>query len=101
MAMVKVRTQFKNRIHATLAKYAIVIDEVSDIFGKRGRHLICQAIQELPPETRQSVEEQLKLLDQVSGQIEQIEEHIREVVKETPMTQLIKSLPGVGIFWQS
>lgn len=96
MSMVKVRTQFKNRIHATLAKYAIVIDEVSDIFGKKGRHLLSTAIQKLPPETRQSVEEQLKLLDQVSGQIEQVEEHIREVVKETPMMQLIKSLPGVG-----
>lgn len=96
MSMVGVRTQFKNRIHATLAKYAIVIEEVSDIFGKRGRLLLNQAIKELPPETRNSVEEQLKLLDQVSGQIEQIEGHIREVVKETPTMQIIKSLPGVG-----
>ena len=36
------------------------------------------------------------LLDQVSGQIEKIEKHMREVVKATPMMQLIKSLPGVG-----
>jgi transposase len=96
MSMVGVRTQFKNRIQATLAKYAIVIDEVSDIFGKRGRGLLGEAIKELPPETRQSVEEQLILLDQVSGQIEKIEKHIREVVRDTPMMQLIKSLPGVG-----
>lgn len=96
MSMVGVRTKFKNRIQATLAKYAIVIDEVSDIFGKRGRVLLGEAIQELPPETKQSVEEQLILLDQVSGQIEKIEKHIREVVRDTPMMQLIKSLPGVG-----
>jgi transposase len=96
MAMVKVRTQFKNRIHAILSKYAITIDEVSDIFGKQGRININRAVQELPPETRQSVQEQLLLLDQVSGQIEQIEEHIRQVVKVSPMMQLIKSLPGVG-----
>jgi transposase len=96
MSMVGVRTQFKNRIQATLAKYAIVIDEVSDIFGKRGRILLSEAIKELPPETQQSVEEQLILLDQVSGQIEKIEKHIRDVVRDTPMMQLIKSLPGVG-----
>lgn len=96
MSIVGVRTQFKNRIHATLAKYAIVIDEVSDIFGKRGRVLLSEAIKGLPPETKRSVEEQLELLDQASGQIGRIEEHIREVVRETPMMQLIKSLPGVG-----
>jgi len=96
MSMVGVRTQFKNRIQATLAKYAIMIDKVSDIFGKTGRILLSEAIKELPPETKQSVEEQLILLDQVSGQIEKIEKHIREVVRDTPMMQLIKSLPGVG-----
>ncbi len=96
MAMVRVRTQFKNRIQATLAKYAITIEEVSDLFGKKGRVLLEAALQELPPETRQSVREQLKLLDQVSLQIEQVEKHIREVVKVTPVMQLIKSLPGVG-----
>jgi transposase len=97
MSMVAVRTKFKNRIQSTLAKYAISFDEeVSDVFGKKGRLLIEKAIQELPPETRRSVEEQLKLLDQVSEQIEEIEKHIREVVKVTPIMQLIKSLPGVG-----
>ncbi len=96
ISMVGVRTQFKNRIHATLAKYAIEFNEVSDIFGKTGRALLQEAIRELPPETKNSVEVQLKLLDQVSGQIEELENHIRKVVKETPAMQLIKSLPGVG-----
>jgi len=96
MALVSVRTKFKNRIHATLAKYAIVIADVSDIFGVKGRVQLKEVIKELPFETRQSVEEQLILLDQVSGQIEKIEKHMREVVKATPMMQLIKSLPGVG-----
>ena len=96
MSLVAVRTKFKNRIQATLAKYAVTIDEVSDIYGKKGRQLLEKALQELPRETRQSVLEQLTLLDQVSGQIKRVEKHIREVVKATPMMQLIKSLPGVG-----
>jgi transposase len=97
MSIVEVRTKYKNRIHAILAKYAINIDEeVSDIYGKKGRLLLTEAIKELPFETKGSVEEQLKLLDQVSTQIEEIEIHIREVVKVTPTMQIIKSLPGVG-----
>jgi len=96
MALVDVRTKFKNRIHATLAKYAITIEGVSDIFGQRGRILVEAALKELPAETQQSVREQLLLLDHVSGQIEQVEKHIREVVRVTPMMQLIKTLPGVG-----
>jgi transposase len=96
MAMTQVRTKFKNRIHATLAKYAIDIDEVSDIFGEKGRFLIKEAINELPPETRRSVEEQLELLDQVIAQVDRVEQHIREVVKVNPEMTLLKSLPGVG-----
>jgi transposase len=96
MAMKDTRTKFKNRIQATLAKYAITIDGVSDIFGKKGSFLLKEAIQELPPETKQSVEEQLILLEQVSGQIERIEDHIRQVVKISPAMQLIKTLPGIG-----
>jgi transposase len=96
MSLVEVRTKFKNRIQATLAKYAIVIDEVRDVFGKTGRSILKEALKELPAETQRSVEEQLILLDQVSGQIDRVEKHIREVVKVTPKMQLIKSLPGVG-----
>jgi transposase len=96
IALVQVRTKFKNRIQATLAKYAITLDEVSDTFGKRGRKLLDQSLMELPVETRHSVEEQLKILDQASEQILRVEEHIRQVVAETPEMQLLKTLPGVG-----
>ena len=37
MVLVRQRTQLKNRIHATLAKYALHHLEVSDLFGARGR----------------------------------------------------------------
>lgn len=96
MSLVSVRTKLKNRIHSVLAKYAIVIDEVSDIYGQRGQELLREAIQDLPEETGRSVEVQLQVLDQVSEQITQIEQHIREIVKDTPVMQLIKTLPGVG-----
>jgi len=36
MALVRQRTQLKNRLHATLAKYALHDVEVTDLFGVRG-----------------------------------------------------------------
>lgn len=96
MALVGVRTMVKNRIHATLAKYAIVIDEVSDMFGVKGRELVKARSQELPPETRRSVEQQLIVLDQMEAQIAEAEQRIQEIIARTPMMQRLMTLPGVG-----
>jgi transposase len=90
------RTGLKNRIHATFAKYAITFEEVTDLFGIKGRDLIDRRLGELPTETRHSVEEQLKLLDQLQQQISQAEKRIQQIVKVTPEMQLLTSLPGIG-----
>lgn len=97
MVLVSIRTKLKNRIHATLAKYGIVFDdEVSDLFGGRGRRLLAESLDELPPETRHSVKEQLQLLDQVEESIGQAEKRIQKVIKEDHTMQLLQTLPGVG-----
>jgi transposase len=96
MSLVSIRTMVKNRIHATLAKYAIEIEEVSDLFGVKGREILVKRLEELPPFTRQSVETQLELLDEVAGHIDQAEKEIREVVKTTPEMTLLMTMPGVG-----
>lgn len=94
--LVHMRTGLKNRIHATFAKYAIIFEEVTDLFGVQGRKLIQERLVELPPETRLSVEEQLELLDQLQKQISQAEQRIQRIVKITPEMQLLDSLPGIG-----
>jgi len=96
MAMSQVRTKFKNRIHATFAKYGITFDETSDIFGGKGRKLLEKALDELPPETKNSVQEQLCLLDQVEKSINNAEKRIRQVINIDPNMQLLDTLPGVG-----
>jgi len=96
MALVQVRTRFKNRIHATLDKYALQILEVSDIFGTRGRILLEQRLAELPPFTRQCVETQLELLDQVQAHIESCEKRIQQVTQKNLAVELLRTLPGVG-----
>lgn len=91
-----IRTKLKNRIHANLAKYNLRIEDVSDIFSKGGRMALQSRLSKLPPQTQKTTRETLALLDQVDGQIKQLEERIFEVVKNTPETKLLMTLPGVG-----
>lgn len=95
-ALVRVRTMLKNRIHASLAKYAIHITEVRDIFGVSGRRHLEARLGEMPPQTRNSVEVQLNLLDQVEEQIALAEKQIETVIEKTPAMRLLMTLPGVG-----
>ena len=96
LVLVSIRTKLKNRIHATFAKYGITFEEVTDIFGGKGRRLLEAALAELPPETRHSVEAQLQLIDQVEESIKEAEKRIQSVIKEDHAMQILKTLPGVG-----
>lgn len=96
MALRKMRTTLKNRIHATFAKYAIQFPEVGDLFGVQGRKRLAERLGELPPETRRSVEVQLEVLDRIEEQIGATEEQIRKVIEATPAMKLVMTLPGVG-----
>lgn len=96
MMLSGIRTKLKNRIHATFAKYGIVFGETSDLFGKKGRSLLESRLGELPPETKRSVEEQLKLLDEVQRSISEAEKRILGIIKENPTMRLLRTIPGVG-----
>ena len=96
LVLVSMRTRLKNRVHAAFAKYGITFEEASDIFGGKGRRMMEQSLKELPPETRRTVEEQLRLIDEVEKSIKQAEKRIEGVIKEDRGMQLLKTLPGVG-----
>jgi len=96
MALSKLRTALKNRIHATLAKYGITSTEHSDIFAGAGRIWLEAALSRLPPETGRCVAQELEALDGLQHQISQFEKRIQERIAATPSIQLLKSLPGVG-----
>jgi transposase len=96
MAFAKLRNAVKNRIHATLAKYALSIEDGKELFCKTGRRWLDQIILQLPPETQRCVLQELALLDFIQGEISTIEDRIRQCIQETPRIQLLKTLPGVG-----
>jgi transposase len=103
MALSKVRTMLKNRMHSTLAtpalaggarEYALSLDTQSDIYAPKWRPQLMQLICSLPDETGRCMEQELELLDQVQEQIHRLEVRILKRVQMTPTIQLIQSVPG-------
>ena len=96
MALSKIRASLKNRIHSTLAKYAITLDTLSDIFAPKWREDLTRACNALPPETQRCMKQNLEVLDHIQGQIKELEERIKDRVEATPNIQLLITLPGVA-----
>ena len=96
MALCNMRTALKNRIHSTLAKYALAPEDGADLFSKKGQTWLEQAIPKLPPETGRCLHQEVELLGSFNEQIQALEARIREAIALTPNMQLLKTLPGVG-----
>ena len=96
MAFSKICTALKNRMHSTLAKYALSLDSASDIYAPKWRPQLLQLIDILPEETCRCMQQQLELLDIVQDHIDRLEVRIKEHIGLTESMQLVKSLPGVG-----
>ena len=97
MVLVRQRTRLKNRIHSTLAKYALRCDEVSDLFGTRGRALLRQHLEALPPHTAFATGALLDQVEHLDRQVRAFEERIHAVFQPTPAVRLLMTLPGVGL----
>jgi transposase len=97
MVLVRQRTQLKNRIHATLAKYALHDLEVTDLFGVRGRTLLRQRLTVLPPHTAYATQQLLEQIEGLDRQVRGFEQRIQAVFQPTPVIQQLLTLPGVGL----
>jgi transposase len=92
----RMRTRLKNRIQSTLAKYALSVEEVTDLFGKKGRELLPRVMEQLPPQARFATKQLLEQLDVTEKRIQLFETRIHEVFDPSPELAWIMSLPGVG-----
>jgi transposase len=88
------RARVKNRIHSTLAKYALSLNTDSDIFTSKWRPELKAALRRLPEETTRCMNQQLQLLDALQEHITQLESRIIEQIHSTPTMQLIQTIPG-------
>jgi transposase len=96
MVLVRQRTQLKNRIHATLAKYALPCDEVSDLFGTRGRELLRRHLEALPPHTAFATGQLLEQVESLDRQVRAFEQRMHAVFTPTLTIEWLRTLPGVG-----
>lgn len=96
MVLVQQRTRLKNRIHATLDKYAIRFSEVSDLFGKRGRQALQTRVADLPPQTGFVLSRLLQQVDGLDREIKALEQRMGELFEADDALRLLMTLPGVG-----
>jgi len=96
MTLRATQTRFKNRIHAALGRYALGMTEVSDIFAKGYRPHLQGQIQRLPEQTRYTTLAQLTYVDQLEGDIVQLDKRLQAVFARTEALSLVQTLPGIG-----
>jgi transposase len=92
------RTRLKNRIHSVLDKYGLqdAFEDISDIFGKKGRQVVGSVLGQLPSHTRYTTELLLEQLDQTQQKIQAIEARMKKLFKETEWHALLQTMPGIG-----
>jgi transposase len=95
MSLVRMRTQMKNRIHGVLMRYNVQLSQ-SDVYGRQGRLELTERCEELPEHSRQSVRQQLAVVDFLEMQIEDCEEQISAMLQPSVERDLLDTLPGVG-----
>lgn len=93
MALVKVKTQMKNRVHAILAKHNIKF-EGTDLFGKRGRAFLNQLV--FPEQTDWVLKQALGQIDQLEEVIANFGQRIEQKAEQDQQAKLFLSIPGMG-----
>ena len=98
MVFAKGRTRLKNRIHSVLDKYGLqdAFEDISDIFGNKGRQVLGCVLVQLPPHTCYTTELLLEQLDQTEQKIQAIEARMKKLFKETKRHMLLQTMPGIG-----
>jgi len=96
MFLVGTRTRVKARIHGALARYNVTVAETSDLFGVEGRRLLASRLEQLPEQTRGSVEQQLATLDFLELQIADAEQRLQPLRESSVEAGLLQTLPGIG-----
>ncbi|CAD7776026.1 MAG: IS110 family transposase ISHvo9 [Candidatus Methanoperedenaceae archaeon GB50] len=97
IALVKVRTSLKNRVHAVLDRNYVedpIFKELSDKFGKKGMKIM-RALK-LKGNDTSILNGYLDLIEEITKKINDLEKRIKSFVKEDKITLLLKTIPGIG-----
>jgi len=93
--LVRVRTQFKNRIHGQLTAENRQTT-VTDLYGRAGRAWLATVA--LSPAARVQVDLLLELVDALDVRIHSLDDRVKRLVHGDPVAQRLQTWPGIGTF---
>jgi transposase len=94
VALVRLGTQLRNRIHAVAADHGF--DRPSGYWTGPGRGWLAEL--PLPTVSRQIVADSLAFIDALAPTIEQLDREVHARAKADPRVKVLTALPGVGEF---
>ncbi len=95
VALVRLRTLLRNRIHAIVADYGHD-RPAGGYWTGPGRAWLASLA--LPAVSRELVEDDLGLIDALQGRIDRLDWEIRQRARSDPRVKVLTQLPGVGPF---
>lgn len=97
MFFVRVQTMVKNRLRALLSQHAVVLPDVTDLYGKAGLAWLHQL--PLPEPDGQLLRDDLSLLATLQERVAATDRLIAELAEGDEAVTWLASLPGVGPFF--
>lgn len=91
--LVRMRTTLKLQIHALLDRLGI-FHNFSDLFGKTGRAFLDEL--ELESPYWENLDRQLRIIDLLTSEIEEIDKRIARQVRQDPQAKRLTTIPGIG-----
>ncbi len=93
---VKTRTRIRNRIHRIIERqHDLNMPEVTDVFGRKGKAALNSAVLEEPDAAL--LRQNLEALNELDRFFRENEAHMKKISKEDSDTQILTSIPGVGL----
>lgn len=99
ISLVRLRTQIKNKIHATVDRnwdYYTGLENLTDIFGKTGMSILKDT--KIPEPDYMILTGYLELISDINKKIKDIEAQIDKRIASDKDVELLKTIPGVGNF---
>src|SRR6516165_8970773 len=95
VALVRLRTRLRNRIHAIVADYGYD-RPAGEYWSGPGRAWLARL--RLPAVSRELVEDDLGLIDALQVRIDRLDWEIRQRARSDPRVKVLTQLPGIGPF---